>query len=254
MKHMDRIKIFGERNTGTNYFMKLLAENIDAVLLPGVVPNKRFWHNNEFNKNLYFAINFGKSLGWKHSLVKVDQIRKYRHLDETYFITLSKNPYSFLLSLFKRPYHYKDEKPGSFAEFLNSPWHLQRRDNMNRRYLDSPIELWNQKNAAYLDLKEAFPERCMNLRYENLLEDPNKVLSEVAERFQLKVNDNFRNITDSTKKDEKSFSDYQNYYLNEEWRAKLTPEDIEIINSRLDQRLMDVFDYKVLEAEEVGTK
>lgn len=250
---MDRIKLFGERNTGTNYYMKLLAENVDAQLLPGVVPNKRFWHNNEFNKNLYFSLSFGKTLGWKHSLVKVDQLRKYKHIEQTYFITLTKNPYSFLLSLYKRPYHYKDDKPGSFADFITSKWRLQRRDNMNQRYLQSPVELWNAKNAAYLELKKAFPERTVNLRYEDLLAEPNKILAEVAKKFGLQVSDSFQNITASTKKDEKSFSDYQNYYLNEEWKAKLKPEDIELVNARLRPELVKHFDYSLLKAEEAGT-
>ncbi len=49
----------------------------------------------------------------------------------------------------------------------------------------------------------------------------------------------------SLKKDDKIFADYQDYYLNEKWRAKITNEEIKFINSKLDQEVVNYFGYKL---------
>src|SRR4030067_624538 len=82
------LKIYGVRNTGTNYLHQLVESNLDVELLPGVVPLsvlrlRRFLPNTEFFnemvRDLYFIVSYRKNLGWKHSLVKpVEQLSKYK--------------------------------------------------------------------------------------------------------------------------------------------------------------------------------
>ncbi len=45
------------------------------------------------------------SLGWKHSIPGLDVIKKSAKSNQTLFITITKNPYSFLLSLHQCPHH-----------------------------------------------------------------------------------------------------------------------------------------------------
>ena len=120
------LKIFGERNTGTNYLQQLIKENLDVHLLPGSSP---VWINklqsHLFGKNwlndFYFSLTFKSNLGWKHRLLKLDDFT-IDNVKDVFFITLTKNPYSWLLSLYRRPYHHYNSKTQSFSEFLISPW------------------------------------------------------------------------------------------------------------------------------------
>ena len=81
---MKYVKIYGERNTNTNYLGELIRLNLDVSELPGVVPRKmrrlqtRLPAKN-FLRDAYFAATYAKNLGWKHSMVKdVDYLKQLR--------------------------------------------------------------------------------------------------------------------------------------------------------------------------------
>ena len=243
---MKKIKIYGERNTGTNFLSNLLRENLDIELLEGTVPNGKFWALSEFNKNLYFSLTSNKNLGWKHALVAPAQLQRNKNTRNVYFLTVSKNPYSFLLSLYKNPYHYKGVKPNSLLKFLQTKWYVQGRENVESRFYRNPVELWNSKNHSYLQLKEKLPLQTVNLKYEDLLENPEAEIDKICQFLKVPKKQDFKNYTLSTKDPEKSFSFYQNYYLNEQWVNLLKDEEIEVINQNIDQDLMDLLGYKKL--------
>ncbi|MBW2390212.1 MAG: hypothetical protein JRG89_17555 [Deltaproteobacteria bacterium] len=63
-----RVKIYGERNTGTNYLSALLDKNLDVELLPGVAPFavdivQALVPGPEAIKTLYSALTFARHLG-----------------------------------------------------------------------------------------------------------------------------------------------------------------------------------------------
>ena len=243
---MKKIKIYGERNTGTNYLSNLLRENLDIELLEGTVPDGKFWALSEFNKNLYFYLMSNKNLGWKHALVDPAKIQRNKIARNVYFLTVSKNPYSFLLSLYKNPYHYKGVKPNSLLEFLQTRWYVQGRENMEARFFRNPVELWNSKNHSYLQLQKKLPLQTVNLRYEDILENPEAEIDKICQLLKVRKRKDFKNYTLSTKDPKKTFSFYQNFYLNEQWVNFLKEEEIEVINQNVDQELMDLLGYKKL--------
>lgn len=241
---MKIIKLYGERNTGTNYLSKLIDQNFKVEQLRGVVPRKKLLLLTETTKDWYFSLSKIENLGWKHAAVPLKLLKSYPHLDQTHFITISKNPYSFLLSLYKRPYHYNGPKPASFSEFIRKEWQAVGRDNYPAKVFENPIALWNYKNKSYLQLKQALPDKTYNMTYEALLEDYGKELKKIQTTFELEIsNADFENYSQSTKDKNVSHKDYQRYYLNEEWRKDLSPEDIRFINSFLDEDLLDFFNY-----------
>lgn len=244
------IKIYGERNTGTNYLFKLLRLNLEADLLRGVVP----WYvripfpQNETVRDLYFELTFGRNLGWKHRLAPPpDTVRETRiYSDSLCFVTLAKNPYSWLLSLYRRPYHRQGEL-GTFEQFLNAPWRTLRRAKAAPEF-PNPTIMWNEKNNAYLRLRSGMPTAI--LRYEDLLADPERTLSKVAAQFSVeRSRSHFENVTTSTKEKDggKGFDYYQQYYLREQWRTELQPAALRIINEYLDLELMSQFGYEMIE-------
>lgn len=244
------IKIYGERNTGTNYLLKLFRRNFEADLLRGVVPwyVRILFPQSEQARDLYFAITSRWNLGWKHRLAPLPAAaRDMRdHDDNLLFVTLTKNPYSWLLSLYRHPHHYKREL-GTFQQFLSAPWATVRRENTVSEY-PNPIMMWNEKNAAYLRLAAEMP--TANLKYEDLLADPERTLTQLANRYSIKRSrPQFANVTASTKEREgaKDFNYYQNYYLQEQWRTELQASALLIVNRYLDFDLMRQFGYEKLE-------
>lgn len=256
MMNTPLLKIYGERNTGTNYLAKLIHENLDVIQLPGVPPRpanlllRKFphWPIHEPFQDYYFQRTFAKNLGWKHALVRpVAELKKLPICENSIsFITISKNPYSWLLSLYKRPYHYYkvwEEKP-DFETFLTSPSPVVRRENAPG-FFANPIELWNQKNASYIQLKNGFP--ALNLKYEELISSPEEIIKSISQAFSLnaKLTD-FKNREKSTKEKTKDFSFYREYYLEEKWREKLSPNAIMLISKGLDDNVMQYFGYEKL--------
>lgn len=244
---MKKLKLFGERNSGTNYLDKLIHLNLEAEVLKGVVPNLKFFTLFEFSKTIYFKYTAKNNLGWKHAKVNVEALKAYNHFEKVCFVTITKNPYTFLLSLMKKPYHRKGDKPKSFLEFLESNWHLTKRENISKSFVKNPIELWNMKNGSYKKLKEVYPNKTLNIKYEALLKDPKIVIDEIGRFFNLQMKQDFVNYTSSTKPTSKTFGDYQKYYLQEEWKEDLSQEEITLINQHLDDAVVQFFKYQKLE-------
>lgn len=246
------VKIYGERNTGTNYIHRLIRLNLDADLLNGVAPRliqvlQRILPGKQLVRDKYFEMTYGRNLGWKHTRVKPEsELRRYDILQNGIcFVTVTKNPYSWLLSMHRRPYHrYYGEKP-DFHTFLRSPWKTVGRDNYES-VLRDPVELWNIKNKSYLRLKSL---ETANITSESVLADPKALIDRLSDSFSIPKSDNyFSNLDESTKEKSKNFDYYRDYYLNERWKDELSDESISIINSRLDRNLVDYFGYELLDS------
>ncbi len=161
-------------------------------------------------------------------------------------MTLTKNPYAWLLSLYRRPYHLAGKKPDTFLAFLQQPWPVVARENYPHPQFQNPIELWNEKNRSYLRL-QTFAQ-VLRVRYEDLLASPERVIAQIADFVHLPQPASFQNVARSTKGDPLDFAHYQRYYLHEEWRAKLSPAAIRTINAALDPAVVAAFRYTLLEA------
>ncbi len=251
------IKIYGERNTGTNYLQELVKTNLDVNILPGIMPSRlvnqqKYLLDNEIAMDIYDFMTYHKTLGWKHSLVRnKETIKKTKIYKENkvYFLTITKNPYSWLLSLYKRPYHQKIEKEMSFSEFINHPWKSVYREHSQKTF-ENPIDLWNKKNKSYIELRKNF--NTINLTYENLISEPQNIINHISNDFSIKEKiQDFQNINNSTKSDSKKFVDYQDYYLKEKWREELSPDVIKTINTFLDPEVVNYFNYALIESHSI---
>lgn len=247
------VKMYGERNVGTNYLTRLISKNLDVEQLPGVVPDRLIKlqqrsFGEEWLRDLYFTVTWRRNLGWKHALVNSPQVlaAQLHWTAPLYFVTLTKNPYSWLLSLHRRPYHTTAAVPSSFEKFLNLPWQTVRREQAPK-WISSPVDLWNIKNRAYLALGDG--GEVEHIRYEDLLRNPAEVIDILARRFKLsRHSSGFVNIEKSTKQDRgKGFAYYQDYYLNEHWREALSADAAAWINSRLDKQVVERFGYQLID-------
>ncbi|MFO7723701.1 MAG: hypothetical protein R6V49_10820 [Bacteroidales bacterium] len=244
---MKYLKIFGERNTGTNYLKGLISLNLKVRLIEGGIPHKRGLLRNPFLFDQLYDLLYPGHLGWKHAFPDPQRIRQFKGYDETGLVTLTKNPYSFLLSLYKHPYHYKGNIPDNFSEFIRSRWHTLRRENCRKSHFENPVMLWNSKNRAYMALQESFPFRTVNLTYEKLIADPEDIIRHLGQFFDLEsASDKFMNIHQSTKGSDKDFSAYREFYMHERWRDEISPEDLGYISRFLDSSVTEYYGYQTL--------
>ena len=175
------------------------------------------------------------------------ELRRYGiHKRDICFMSITKNPYSWLLSLYRKPYshQYSGGRP-DFETFLQTPWKTVARDNCEN-LLASPIALWNIKNASYLQLANL---NGLNITTESTVQDPQSVIEKISDHFSIdRLSGEFLNYEKSTKDETRNFSYYQDYYLNEKWRDGLSDQAVATISGAVDRNLMRHFGYKVLGA------
>ncbi|MCA9949407.1 MAG: hypothetical protein KDE48_07175 [Anaerolineales bacterium] len=247
------IKIYGERNSGTRYLQKLIKSNLDVNLLRGVAPPKIVRLiaegqkiSKEAARGIYFAKTFDHFLGWKHAQAKsVSQLQKFAICKQNItFVSITKNPYAWLLSLYKRPYHQSWRRSLDFETFLTTPWPTLPRENADP-IISNPVALWNHKNRSYTRLKNGL--KALNLTYEAVLKDPFKTLEDICNISGCKqLNNTFVKIDRLSSKQNQGFDFFQQYYLREQWRKSLSQTAIAIINESLDEQLLDHFGYRKL--------
>lgn len=239
-----RIKLYGERNSGTNYLERLIRLNLAVHLLRGTTPDPVDvpFFGAEWVRDLYFRLAFRSNLGWKHMLAP--DVRQLEGAVDPglLFVCLVKNPYAWLLSLYRKPHHAR-ERHASFEAFLVNPWHTLGRENAPKGF-PNPIALWNAKMASYLQLSEH--QRVVVLRYEDLLADPLGVLDSLCREHGIPVRKRpLENIVNSVHDSSKGwdYEFYRSYYLEERWREKLSPAALQIIDRELDATLVQRLGY-----------
>ena len=155
---INQVKLFGERNTGSNYLEKLIQINLDDLqYLKGTAPRmlRAFlkplgFYSREKLIDFYFSLTEDKNLGWKHACADMlDLYAAYeKENNQVLFLCLIKNPYSFLLSLYKNPYHF-NHQCSTFSDFLRKEYTPHYREKSAIQKYKNPIEIWNDKLRSY---------------------------------------------------------------------------------------------------------
>ncbi len=180
------VKLFGERNTGTTFLARLITANYDVQLLrssfmtPALAAALEARTDNpmlfqllkEYEVDRATAAAEPEHLGWKHSCVPPDLFERAPY-EELRVVCITRNPYAFMRSLLRHPYHgFMLPKPRKLLELTNTPWKTVARDRVEAAFLDSPVQLWNLKVASYFRLQERHPDKVLILRYEELVAAP----------------------------------------------------------------------------------
>lgn len=252
--HCVYAKIYGERNSGTNFIEQLLRTNFavlcltngirisDYVDVVGVhLPSKAKGELRSAITDIECERTLCSDFGWKHGVPPRDEILAAPHTRHTLFICVAKHPLAWLRSLANRPYNPIGKVPKTFSQFLEYEWPLTRRDNLPGRTRIDVIDLWNVKNAAFQNLTNLV-EQCIVVAYEDILRDPSGFLADVR-RYLLPKREEFVWSLASTKGDGTTFEGYRE--KNDiRTLCRATPlKQIEFIEARIDQRVMSSFGY-----------
>jgi len=250
------VKIYGERNTGTIFLTKLIEKNWRVDVLPGT--DNCHPDSNDPSIPGFFRDTFKQNMGWKHRVppFREEFAREFGDatqwmLNSTLFITLTKNPYAWLISMHRRPYRHLERANWTFKAFLNTPWPAAEFEG----YPDgspTPIDLWNLKNRAHLNFNKEVPH-CFNMTYETLLYDPETTLQVagikpgVPTQIYTMGNPAFQSVAWSTKDKSKTYESYVEYYRKELWRKHYSPELYKFVTEKLDHQLIDIYGYKIVQ-------
>jgi hypothetical protein len=254
---MHTIKIFGERNSGTTFVAQFLKLNFDVNIVPGTaaelgkdsllmaqssLPGREGLLIREAMIDDIIEAEFEASLGWKHSAPQTERIAQVIKKKPTVnFLFITKNPYAWVLSLFKRPYHNLLRfNRHDLETFILSPWLTVRRDNAPAAFA-SPVSLWNYKVSCYL--RSAQELDGILLRYEDLVISPENAVSTICAKFDCSPPSNLRIPLQSTKGEPKSFGVYRDYCRRQTWLRELSPRELQLIGRQLDNVTMKRLDY-----------
>lgn len=245
------IKIFGERNTSTNALKALIEINSTSKVAPSVA--------KELDPNVTHRLRLARMLlipavwrehmidsvfegrpplrAWKHAATLFNEMQCF---EGCHVIFCVRHPMSWLLGLFKRPYHIHGKASESFYDFLDKRWKTVGREGLGRAET-SPIELYNIKMASYAKLQCRLQEMGHTysvVRHEDFAVDQEQVFLNLAPHLD-GPHTEFQTLDASTKDSKKTRSYYQDYYGEERWRDE--------IDVRSNSRIVENIDWSALE-------
>lgn len=242
------VKIFGERNTGTNALKALIERNSSTKVPPSVAKEidpafetvKRIFavlpglYGARFTEAYIDRLFGGRDprLAWKHTATRFKDLGT---LGERSVVITTRHPASWLLGLHRRPYHALSEVATAFPAFLTMNWKLLQRDNLDNDTM-LPGGLWSAKARSHLAFAETLARRNVAFRivkFEDFVVDQRAsfgalkpLLSDAADDPAI--------IRDSTKDRSKDHAYYRDYYGRERWTEEIDGESAEIIRRTVD--------------------
>lgn len=249
-----RIKIYGERNTGTNFLEDLVRANLESEIIPSNLPlsvkrvNRAarklpFQNLDERIMDIFHMYAFKNRLGWKHKMLEPEGPTAGLN-EKILFLLTIRDPYAWLSSMFKRPHNLCVQTENmTFAEFLRRPCVTHRRELVSFKEYSCPAEIWNLKAKAMM----AFSENSKNMlfRHEDLVLKPEEEISRFSEMLDIPDNKSIEVREDSTKRDGRKRADIAKVILDREWLRKYSADDITYVNQWLDPDVVKFYGYEV---------
>lgn len=249
------VKIFGERNTGTNALLQLLKLNSESEFHPGTMSELDYYAAKktavlqslglkpEKREKMTDKVFEGRPLlqRWKHSATHatLDEIET---VEDTKFIFTVRSPLSWLVGLYKRPYHMLVEKPQSLTSFAETNWIPVKRENLALNFY-RPLDLLEEKWRSYLNLMELLERQGIEYRivkFEDFVANQNLVFKKLRPLIDTPAT-SFIELSQSTKEKDKDSKYYAMYYANDVWQNEY-PE-IDRVRNTVDNELCSVFGY-----------
>ena len=255
-----RVKIFGERNTGTRAVIRMMigADNIEEFVHPELpdaelarfetwIESMNKLHKGPWRRVFREAVRdrrqeiFGPMGTWKHSTAIYDPAYAETGVKVLFLV---RNPYSWLLALHKRPYHGLGRRDGDFNEFLSRPWATLRRDNV-APILENPMQLWNLKMQSYPGFIAAARRDGVGtalIRFEEFVNAPAHALKKALR--SIGVDATGIKAGRPTKPMGRKARERRDYYGRERWRNELSANAIRAINANIDWDIAHAFGYE----------
>jgi hypothetical protein len=224
--------VIGCFRSGTNYLKTIIESN----------------YNYEVRFNTY---------GWKHGLLPVLTGTEKKSMIKRgdLIISVTKNPFSFLYSMFK--YCSKINKnvicdTSSFSNFIKSKFIIFDTDESSTQlYFSNPIAYWNSINWNHSSSPNVISVRYEDLLKVNEFEELEKIIPALKERINVKFYKpknsvkRMNELTDYGNSGYESKNMFQSdLYCNKEYMTFFDEADFEFVLSKLDHQLLDRLGYE----------
>ncbi len=203
MTKITKLQLFGERNTGTNYCRKLFAANLEGVN-PVTSSQGYGWKHG--------GIGFGKgNMKEGKNEIFYAKFQDPKYSDDTLFIVMTRNPFTWLQSMHLKPYHAPELAYLSFSKFIRKHWtsHVgppgegMRKSESRRLAIatdenkfedyEDVFDLRKSKNDVFENLLSQV-KNVVYINYESIRDNPEAVVNEVAKYYGLKTKPEFTPI------------------------------------------------------------
>lgn len=249
-----KIKIFGERNTGTNAITQLLKRNSKSYVFPGTmreisinlgeeirVKRQAGLLSNEEKESMIdnVFLDLGLLKQWKHTATR---FRINDDIKDTHFIFTVREPHSWLVGFFKRPHHILVNKPDNLLDFAQLDWRVVARDNLANTYY-KPMELYAEKLYSYIEFINELEKRNMSysiVRFEVFVQSQKAIFDDLK-CYLDSPSAEFFEVNESTKDKSKDSQFYKHYYKHEIWKEEYP--DIKKIVSPIDKATSKLFGF-----------
>ena len=225
--NVEYIKIHGLQRSGTNYISHLIDTNF---------------------KNAKSLVNLG---GWKHGFYAAPWFLG----KEVHVIMITKNPYSWLVSMFR--YWGPDKKlrigPNlegvTFDEFVRNRCIFERQRDIPFLYRSTnPVQHWNNMNFHWMSIRMNL-KNVFVMTYESLTERTHLTLSNIETAFKLeRVNEEFSDCDKTfqptgeiTKPTDQRWN--KDYYKKAEYLDMFSQDLLDFVNDQLDLDVMCKLEY-----------
>ena len=253
------LKVFGERNTGTNFLNSFLRLNTSLKVLKGGDGDREeikkqlrdFVEKHDITDLLAKKLLMEslldqaslkrrhRNFGWKHAKVSSKVLSKVPGFEHVCFIFIVRNPWRFVSSLHQKPYNLMPSPAPDISQFIKSPIYANQRDQLGSRLVQSPVDLWNHKVRSYFEFNAAHPRQSLMVYYENLVISPDAFAGQLKKFCA--VNEEITVPQDSSKKhrgDTKTYAEFCQEILSYQPRKVLGDDIFYLIANRLDQEIL----------------
>lgn len=221
---ISKIKIYGERNSGTIFLTQLLSKNLCCSVID---------HHVQVKSRRELLVS-----GWKHGVPEIDL---YDNNNEVLYVIIFRNLDSWLKSFFDTQYCLVRKK--NFENFLieknvvagSSEYNPKTKSYINISDANKDIfEIRYYKCQALLDFFEKVPNIIqVNLDY--LQNNSKDFINLVSSIFDIKANNNFDLILQHTKSKQKDIK-------NREYKIEITDKITEIISNKKNNELEKIME------------
>jgi len=187
----------------------------------------------------------GGVAAWKHAAPYFDTSFAKA---ETSVIFILRNPYSWLISLYKHPHHAQGISCETLEQFTDFPWMTIPKDRI-ASVVNSPMCLWNEKLRAYADFQDRCDIPFHQIRFEDFVQNPVEALTAALVSFGFEAN-GLAAIPLVVKNKNHSATGLADYYQQERWRLRLTRQSVALINQHTDWQVAERFGFKKLDPKQ----
>lgn len=164
------VQVFGERCSGTNFLCELLQRNMKSAVL--------------------------RLANWKHG-VQTDQLQPPR---DWLIIVLYRDPFDWIRSFFRTPYHVAPRLLTSLEAFMQNRWDCAQFEPGGDAVYDHVWHLRRCKIHAWQQLEHIYPH-WTDVRYEDLCAQPQAFLQKLHQQFGMQFDESFVPVVQTCRAD-----------------------------------------------------